>query len=50
MRTHNTLAYELLAHLKHLVLAGTNDEGELEWIGDEKQWGKVGEEIKQHES
>lgn len=30
--------YQLLPKLRHLVLAGKNEEGELEWIGSEKQW------------
>jgi hypothetical protein len=34
------LAYELLAHLKHLTLAGKNEDG-LEWIGTTEQWDKV---------
>jgi hypothetical protein len=29
---------ELRAKLEHLVLAGQDEEGRLEWIGTEKQW------------
>ena len=31
--------YELKAHLKHLVLS--EEDGELGWIGTEKQWEEV---------
>lgn len=31
-------AYELLAKLRHLILAGQNANKELEWIGSESQW------------
>ena len=34
-------AKELLLKLTHLVLTGQNEEGELEWVGDEKAWDKV---------
>lgn len=34
----NNPAYELLAKLRHLTLAGRNEEGELEWIGTTRQW------------
>lgn len=37
-------AYKLLARLNHLVLAGQNEDGELEWIGTDKQWDKVVQE------
>ena len=35
------IACELLAKLTHLTLAGQNDEGQLEWIGTDKQWEKA---------
>ena len=31
-------AYELLARCKHLVLAGVDDDGDLEWIGTYQHW------------
>lgn len=31
-------AYELLPRLTHLTLVGVDDEGNLEFIGTEKQW------------
>ena len=35
------LAKELLAKLTHLTLGGQNEEGELEFIGDNAQWLKA---------
>lgn len=35
------IAKNLLSKLRHLVLAGKNEEGELEWIGTEKQWNRA---------
>jgi hypothetical protein len=32
------MAYQLLARLTFLSLAGQNEDGELEWIGTYKQW------------
>lgn len=37
-------AYELLAHLRHLTLAGKDEEG-YEWIGRREQWERVSDEI-----
>lgn len=34
-------AYELLAKLRCLILAGQNSTGELEWIGTGEQWKDV---------
>lgn len=34
-------ARELLIKLTYLTLAGQNNDGELEWIGNDKQWTKV---------
>lgn len=34
-------ANDLLAKLKTLVLVGQNEEGELEFIGDNNQWAKA---------
>lgn len=31
-------ASELLSKLNHLTLVGKNDEGQLEWIGTQKDW------------
>lgn len=31
-------AYELLGKLRNLTLTGQNEEGELEWIGTDRQW------------
>ena len=31
-------ACQLLPKLRHLTLAGQNEEGELEWIGTSKEW------------
>lgn len=30
--------YQLLAKLHHLILAGQNEDGELEWIGTSRAW------------
>lgn len=38
------LAYELLTRLNNLVLAGQNEDGELEWVGTVEQWAKVRED------
>ena len=32
------LAKELLPKLRHLVLVGQNEDGELEWCGTDKEW------------
>ncbi len=32
------IAKSLLAKLNNLILAGQNDEGELEWMGTINQW------------
>jgi hypothetical protein len=42
-------AYQLLARLRHLVLAGQTLDGTLEWIGTEAQWDKVRLEEMNHE-
>lgn len=34
-------ASELLAKLNLLALCGQNEDGELEWIGSDKQWDKL---------
>lgn len=34
-------AYELGAFLNCLQLAGQDSDGDLEWVGTSKQWGKV---------
>jgi hypothetical protein len=34
-------AYELLARLNLLTLAGQDENGELEWIGNTKNWGGI---------
>lgn len=39
-----TKAYQLLAKLRCLTLAGKNSDGELEWIGTSQQWDEVGRE------
>lgn len=36
---------ELQVFLEHLVLAGQNEDGELEWIGTEEQWQRVRAEL-----
>lgn len=41
-------AYELLAHLNHLTLAGIAEDG-LQWIGDSQQWDKVGYQVEAFE-
>jgi len=41
------IAKELLIYLTHLVLSGRNNEGELEWEGNDKQWSKVQELIEE---
>lgn len=33
-----TFAYELLARCRHLVLAGRDEDGDLEWVGTKEQW------------
>lgn len=38
------LAYELLAHLRHLSLAGRDASGRLEWIGTSRDWLQVEKE------
>lgn len=38
------MAYELLARLKYLTLAGQNEDGELEWIGTFTDWQNVTKE------
>lgn len=43
------IAYELLAHLKHLTLWGQDEDGEFEWVGTDKQWKLMREEINQYE-
>ncbi len=35
--------YELLPKLRHLALVGQNEEGDLEWIGEGKDWAKAEE-------
>lgn len=42
-------AYELKAHLKHLTLAGKNEDG-YEWIGTKDKWEKVRNEIEAFEN
>lgn len=37
-------AYELLAHLRYLTLAGKDEEG-YEWIGKREYWNRVEMEI-----
>lgn len=37
-------ARELLIKLTYLSLCGINEDKELEWIGTDKQWKKVGYE------
>ena len=39
-------AKELLARLRHLTLVGQNEGKELEWVGSDKQWNRVKDEIK----
>ena len=39
------IAKELNIYLTNLTLAGQNADGELEWIGDRKQWDKVNSEL-----
>lgn len=34
-------AYELLPRLAYLILAGQNEDGELEWIGTLQDWNVV---------
>ena len=41
-------AYELKAHLTHLVLS--EEDGEMGWIGTEKQWALVAKEVKKIEN
>lgn len=43
-------AYELKTRLSNLVLAGSNEEKELEFIGTDKQWDKTEKEIDRHEN
>ena len=43
------MAYQLIARLNNLVLAGIDDDGELEWIGTYQQWMKVGDYERQYE-
>jgi hypothetical protein len=43
------IAYELLAHLRHLTLAGQDEDGDLEWICTREKWQAVAKEIKQYE-
>jgi hypothetical protein len=38
-------AKELLAHLNHLTLSGI-DNGYLEWIGTDKQWEAVSDDLR----
>lgn len=35
------IAYELLADLRHLTLVGQDEDGDLEWVGTDKQWNRV---------
>ena len=35
---YNMYNYELLPKLRHLILVGQNEEGELEWVGTDRQW------------
>ncbi len=41
-------AYELLAHLQYLTLAGYED-GEYVWIGNRQEWERVSTEIQMFE-
>ena len=43
-------AYSLLAYLRNLKLVGQNFEGELEWVGRNKDWDNVVNEIETYES
>ena len=38
------IAYELLAHLRYLTLAGYED-GEYVWIGNRKDWERMSDEV-----
>lgn len=35
------MAYQLLARCKYLTLAGSNEYGDLEWIGTSLNWMQV---------
>lgn len=37
-------AYQLLARLRLLTLAGINKYGDLEWIGTNQMWGQISNE------
>ncbi len=39
------IAQELLVKLNHLTLAGRNEDGDLEWIGDDMDWKRVDAEL-----
>ena len=43
------LAYELRAHLKHLIISEYLGDGEFEWIGKKEDWNKVEKEIRDFE-
>lgn len=43
-------AYELLAHLKHLQLAGQEEDGELMWLGNDTQWKAMSKEVEDYEN
>lgn len=52
MITHemnNMKAKELNAYLRHLTLAGRNEEGELEWIGTPEDWSNLQVELNQEQ-
>ena len=44
------MAYQLLARLNHLTLAGQDEYGDLEWIGTYGQWMQVSKEEIKHEN
>lgn len=43
-------AYILKAHLKHLQLAGQEEDGELMWMGSKEEFNKVKQEIEDYEN
>jgi len=43
------IAYELLARLRHLSLAGQDEYGDLEWMGTYRQWMEVSKEEAKYE-
>ena len=42
------LAGELLAHLNNLQLVGQDEEGDLEWMGEQKDFNRMKEDLKKY--